>query len=120
MAKKAPEQGPNPAPKARSEKQLTRVRQLMLDGKWRTYSEIKLELGGKYPEQSISARLRDLRKDQFGAFDVDKRPRRGAAKGLIEYRLLAVTDDDDGAKKEGSCKCPICGYRHKKVQKKAS
>jgi hypothetical protein len=54
----------------------------MLDGKWRTLRQIADSL--RYPEASVSARVRDLRKPKFGAMDV-KRQR--VAGGLWEYRI---------------------------------
>lgn len=75
----------------RLSKQLDRVRNLMLDGIWRTLPEI--ESLTQFPQASISARLRDLRKDRFGAFRVERR-RRGV--GLYEYRVLPPLFDDQG------------------------
>jgi hypothetical protein len=49
---------------SRLARQLTAVRLLMLDGQWRTLGQIH-DLTG-YPESSVSARLRDLRKLKFG------------------------------------------------------
>lgn len=61
--------------------QFTRVRALMLDGKWRTLSEIHREVGGS--EAGISARLRDLRKARNGGWNVER----------IDWRwTLAVQD----------------------------
>jgi hypothetical protein len=65
--------------------QIKRVHDLMIDGAWRTLSEI--EAVTKDPAASISAQLRHLRKDRFGAFTVDKRPRGERSKGLFEYRV---------------------------------
>lgn len=48
--------------------QLVRVRDLMLDGSWRTLREIAAAVGGS--EAGVSARLRDLRKRRFGGFVV--------------------------------------------------
>jgi hypothetical protein len=42
--------------------QLERVRELMLDGEWRTPAEMSAKLGAEWA--SISARLRDLRKER--------------------------------------------------------
>lgn len=67
----------------RLRKQHERIRVLMLDGQWRTLSEIADFL--EYPESSISAQLRHLRKEQFGNYVVDKR-RRGNT-GLWEYHV---------------------------------
>lgn len=79
--------GPDYIPKidqSRLENQHERIKQLMLDGVWRTYQEISIELG--YPEASISAQLRHLRKDRFGGFTVNRRRR--TLSGLSEYQVL--------------------------------
>ena len=57
---------------------------LMRDGEWRTLQEISART--KAPEASVSARLRDLRKEDFGGHTVARR--RCAAGGTYEYRLL--------------------------------
>lgn len=59
------------------------IKNLMLDGNWRTLREIRLAL--HYPEASISAQLRHLRKPRFGSYVVDRR-RRGP---FYEYRVTA-------------------------------
>lgn len=63
--------------------QLWRVFQLMSDGKWRTLAEIAIEAGGS--EASVSARLRDLRKEQYGGREVLHERVKG---GLWRYRLV--------------------------------
>lgn len=63
--------------------QLRAVCEFMLDGRWRTLGEISLALR-RYPEASISARLRDLRKPRFGGWTVE---RRYAGGGIWEYRV---------------------------------
>jgi hypothetical protein len=75
--------------------EMQQVFKAIIDGEWRTLDEIQEQIvldGGKlYPLQSISARLRDLRKDRFGARQVERR-RRGAEKvGLFEYRLVPTS-----------------------------
>lgn len=62
--------------------QLGRVRLLMNDGKWRTLAEIANDAGGS--EASISARLRDLRKHQYGGYVIERERVSG---GLYRYRL---------------------------------
>lgn len=64
---------------------LDRVRELMDDGKWRTLREIVVEVGGS--EGGVSARLRDMRKAQFGGVEVERRRRGDPANGLHEYRV---------------------------------
>ena len=71
---------------ARLGDQLVRVRQLVCDGQWRTLYEISFETG--YPEQSVSARLRDLRKHKFGKWTVERRRRATATHGTYEYRVV--------------------------------
>lgn len=63
--------------------QKQRVFDLMRDGRYRTLARIAEVVGGS--EAGVSARLRDLRKPQFGAFDVQKRR---VAGGIWEYRLI--------------------------------
>jgi len=63
--------------------QLLRVYALMSDGKWRTLSQISKEAQGS--EASVSARLRDLRKERFGKHRIDRRRVTG---GLYEYKLI--------------------------------
>jgi len=58
----------------------------MSDGLWHTLAEMSSRLG--FPEASVSARLRDLRKDKFGGRVVE---RRYVLNGLWEYRLLPLT-----------------------------
>lgn len=59
-----------------------RVKQLMLDGKRRTLPEIADALGVETITTGLSARVRDLRKPEFGGYIV-KRARR--TPGLWEY-----------------------------------
>ncbi|WP_156433875.1 hypothetical protein [Bradyrhizobium retamae] len=62
--------------------QLDRVHQHMLDGNYHSLEAIVVKCGGTVA--SVSARLRDLRKDKFGKHTVE---RRRVAGGLHEYRL---------------------------------
>lgn len=68
----------------RLSRQLIRVKEYMRDGEWRTLRELEDALG--YPQASISARLRDLRKPRFGSLMVERR-RRGEGRGTYEYRV---------------------------------
>ena len=61
------------------------IRDFMLDGLWRTLHEIATTL--KYPEPSVSAQLRHLRKPHFGAYCVQKRRRDGTR--TWDYQVLA-------------------------------
>jgi hypothetical protein len=66
---------------------LERVKAHMLSGAWYTLDELASLVGGS--EAGISARIRDLRKPQFGGYNIQRRRRAmGPAKGgLHEYRL---------------------------------
>lgn len=68
---------------ARLAKQWERVRDFMMDGDAHTLQEIAAATG--YPESSVSARLRDLRKEKFGGHTV-KRER--LEKGGTFYYIL--------------------------------
>lgn len=72
---------------ARLANQYENIFALMRDGQWRTYREIADVLG--YPEGSIGAQLRHMRKARFGAHTVERRSRTG---GLHEYRLIVNQD----------------------------
>ena len=66
--------------------QYHRIFNLMSDGKWRTLFEIEFILG--YPQASISAQLRHMRKPRFGAHIVRKQRVKGReTQGLFEYQL---------------------------------
>jgi hypothetical protein len=71
----------------RLETLLQRVQALMADGCWRTLGEIQSLCGGS--EASVSARLRDLRKERFGCLQVERRRRGEPKAGLWEYRVGA-------------------------------
>lgn len=62
--------------------QHNRVLAFMQDGKWHTLSEIAVHT--RDPEASVSARLRDLRKPQFGSHVIE---REYVERGLFRYRL---------------------------------
>lgn len=63
----------------RLERQLDRVLECMADGQWRTLKEISAATGA--PEASVSARLRDLRRE---GFTVDSE---FVSRGLHRYRV---------------------------------
>ncbi len=69
----------------RLNRQMRRVYDVVADGQWRSLRMIS-ELA-EAPEASVSARLRDLRKPQFGAFVVE-RTRDPFLPGLWLYRLV--------------------------------
>jgi DNA-binding CsgD family transcriptional regulator len=60
-----------------------RIKALMLDGRFRTLAEIAKALD--YPESSVSAQLRHLRKARFGSWTVN-RQRRGDQR-VWEYQV---------------------------------
>lgn len=62
------------------------IRDLMLDGQWRTFREIAEELNPHWSEASISAQLRHLRKPKFGGYQVNRRKRTNS--GLNEYQVV--------------------------------
>jgi hypothetical protein len=70
---------------------LTAVRDLMHDGRWRTFAEIQSSIG-MGSEGGISARLRDLRKERFGSHTVERRRRGVPSDGLFEYRLKPLPE----------------------------
>ena len=71
---------------ARLTAQLQAVQAVMADGRWRTLRCIARRVNA--PEASVSARLRDLRKERFGSWDVERR-RVTRGQGLYEYRVKA-------------------------------
>ena len=78
--------------KARLTGQLLRVFDLMGDGHWHTLRWLSDHAMGS--EASVSARLRDLRKDRFGGFNVERHRLDG---GLWEYRLVAQSIQSSAA-----------------------
>lgn len=70
---------------ARLTGQILRIFECMKDGKWRTVPEIGLITND--PHTSISAQLRNLRKPEFGGYEVPKRRRGAETNGLFEYRV---------------------------------
>lgn len=55
-------------------------------GEWYTLARLSFLLG--YPEASISARLRDLRKARHGGYEIARR-RVGPGRGQWEYSLVS-------------------------------
>jgi hypothetical protein len=64
--------------------QLIQVKNIMLDGEWRTLQEIH-RLVAKGSESSCAARIRDLRKQRFGGYTIESRRLSG---GTYQYRLV--------------------------------
>lgn len=80
--------GPTIEPKrddAPLKEQAQRVRVLMLDQRWRTLEEIGAAKNISNL-QSVSARVRDMRKTKWGGYTVERRIRAGH-KRLFEYRI---------------------------------
>jgi biotin operon repressor len=68
----------------RLRRQLDAVRTLLLARySWHSLAEISQATGT--PEASASARLRDLRKEKFGGYTIERRRR---SPGTFEYRLV--------------------------------
>lgn len=82
---------------ARLAPQIKRVHDAMIDGFWRTLSEI--EALTHDPAASISAQLRHLRKERFGGFLVERRVRGDRVGGLYEYRLSKPTEAESAARR---------------------
>ena len=76
----------------RLKKQRERVWAVMISHDWVTLSEIASKTGD--PEASISASLRDFRKEKYGFHTVMKRPRGARQRGLWEYKLVENTSDE--------------------------
>ncbi len=72
-----------PRDHARLSTQYLRIYGLVKDGAWRTLEEIARDTGD--PPASISAQLRHMRKDRFGAHEVQ---RQHVGAGLYQYRLI--------------------------------
>lgn len=62
------------------------VYDVMEDGRWRTIWELQEDIGWG-SETGVSAKLRDLRKPQFGGHEVDRRRSGDPKRGVWEYRL---------------------------------
>lgn len=70
---------------------LLEVYRVMSDGRWRQLNEIQAEanatLGEYRSESSIAARLRDLRKAKYGAFDIQRERRVYGRRSIFFYRM---------------------------------
>lgn len=74
--------------------QAERVWAVMRDGEWRTLAEVGAAADA--PEASVSARLRDFRRPEWGAQTVERRHRGAASAGLHEYRLIRRQPEPEG------------------------
>ena len=70
---------------ARLSHQLSAVKALMLDGQAHTLPEASERTG--VPLTTIGSRIRDLRKPQFGNYDIRKKH---IGNGLYSYRLVRI------------------------------
>lgn len=73
----------------RLRRQLGRVYETMRSGDWMTLADITQAcraMGYPDTEAAVSARVRDLRKPEFGFYEVESKRKTG---GLWHYRLLA-------------------------------
>lgn len=61
---------------------------MMLRGDWVTLEEVMRETGDD-SSASVSARIRDLRKERFGGYVVERRRRGDAEAGVHEYRVVS-------------------------------
>jgi|2_EtaG_2_1085320.scaffolds.fasta_scaffold28548_1 hypothetical protein len=75
----------------RLNKQARAIYDCMANGTWWTLSGLRHFTG--HPEASISARIRDLRKQRFGGFRVERRRQREGG-GIWEYRLAELPIPD--------------------------
>jgi hypothetical protein len=71
----------------RLNRQMRAVHVVMSDGNWHTLADLEAATG--CPQASLSARLRDFRKDRFGANTVERR-RVPFRPGVWEYRLVVT------------------------------
>jgi len=62
--------------------QLERVFECLSDGEYKTFDDIRVVTGD--PVTSISAQIRNLRKDKFGGHTID---RMHCGNGLYKYRM---------------------------------
>lgn len=77
--------------------QLGQVRRLVSDGEWHTLRE--LAAGARGSEAGISARLRDLRKEKFGSFTIERRRAGAPSSGCFEYRMVLTAEKSGEARK---------------------
>jgi DNA-binding transcriptional regulator GbsR (MarR family) len=66
-------------------KQYEVIRDLMLDGKWRTLTEIEAITG--FTTSAVSSQLRNLRKVPFGSHIVQNRRQGNPTNGCWQYRV---------------------------------
>ena len=64
---------------------LQQIEKIMLKGKWITIPELQKRLKTYAMSTTISARIRDLRKPEYGSHKVQRRPKKGSK--LYEYKV---------------------------------
>ena len=79
--------------KARLTRQLERVYEVVRHGDWHTLASIASITGA--PEGSVSARLRDLRKEKFGSYDI----RRKRVGNTFSYTCVGKQTESDGQRR---------------------
>jgi hypothetical protein len=72
------------------------VRTLMVDGEWRTRSEIS-DLLGVSRAADIGRRLRELKEPKHGGWNVETRRRGTPKEGIWEYRVAGLLPPEDPA-----------------------
>ena len=80
--------GPTYDPKhdrVRLTNQHQKVKNLMLDGQWRTIERVAALVDA--PASSVSAQIRNMRKKQFGGYVVNRRVSGDRSRGLYEYQV---------------------------------
>lgn len=102
-----PQDYKNRQDQSRLNRQHLDIRNLMLDGGWRTVKEISDKLS--YPETSVSAQLRHLRKPEFGGWEVSRRRRKDSQ--VSEYQVLLPVKKQDSQKEMFSLG-QISGYQN--------
>ena len=86
--------------------QLKAVRDLMSDGHWRSLGLIAEEVGCS--PASASARLRDLRKEKFGAYNIERQ--RHEEFPVFVYRMVGGKGEGTPAERHTTVSCPNCGH----------
>lgn len=75
---------------------LGRVYAALRSGEWRTLAELSAACGGS--TASVSARIRDLRKERFGGHVIE---RKRVGDGVFAYRLIGASATDDPGSSPG-------------------
>jgi hypothetical protein len=100
--------------RARLTGQCLRIRDFMLDGRWRSLAEISAALGD--PAASVSAQLRHLRRPRFGSYIVERQARGDRKHGLFEYRLLKPDVEDVAVPSKRSLREEVAELRQENAE----